>query len=106
MPIGCAARIGIPNSALDRDETHPGFLTSGKLEVIAEQERQKELASITGGKPDVGWGTQIRSYVFHPYNMVKDHRTNKETSNIQAVMDGDINNFINAFLSDPDLTES
>jgi len=49
-------------------------------------------------KKDIGWGSQIRSYVFHPYNLVKDHRTKYETSNIQAVMDGDIDNFIRAYL--------
>lgn len=56
-------------------------------------------------KKKIEWGSQIRSYVFHPYNMVKDHRTSVETSNIQAVMDGDIDKFIDAFLSDPDLKE-
>ncbi len=47
---------------------------------------------------DIGWGSQIRSYVFHPYNMVKDHRTKEETGNISAVMDGALDNFIRAFL--------
>ena len=51
-------------------------------------------------KKEIGWGSQIRSYVFHPYNLVKDHRTKYETSNIQAVMDGDIDNFIRAYLLD------
>ncbi|NHZ86428.1 MAG: peptide chain release factor 2, partial [Planctomycetia bacterium] len=49
-------------------------------------------------KMDIGWGSQIRSYVFHPYNMVKDHRTKFETGNVQAVMDGDIDQFIQAWL--------
>ena len=47
---------------------------------------------------EIGWGSQIRSYVFHPYSMVKDHRTNEETGNIQAVMDGDLDAFMNAYL--------
>ena len=49
-------------------------------------------------KLDIGWGSQIRSYVFHPYNMVKDHRTKEETGNLSAVMDGNIDKFIRAFL--------
>ncbi len=59
--------------------------------VAAKDETEK-------GKMKIEWGSQIRSYVFHPYNMVKDHRTNTETSNIQAVMDGDLNQFIRSFL--------
>ena len=61
-------------------------------------ERQEELASIVGDKKEAAWGSQIRSYVLHPYTMVKDHRTNFEKGNIQAVLDGDINDFIMAFL--------
>ena len=57
--------------------------------------RNKELED---QKMDIGWGSQIRSYVFHPYNMVKDHRTKEETGNVQAIMDGDLNKFIRAFL--------
>ena len=53
---------------------------------------------LSAQKKEIGWGSQIRSYVFHPYNLVKDHRTKHETSNIQAVMDGDIDNFIRAYL--------
>ena len=47
---------------------------------------------------EIGWGSQIRSYVFHPYSIVKDHRTNFETGNVQAVMDGDLDGFIDAYL--------
>jgi len=57
-------------------------------------------------KKKIEWGSQIRSYVFHPYNMVKDHRTSVETGNVQAVMDGDLDMFIDAFLIDSDLNDS
>jgi peptide chain release factor 2 len=64
-----------------------------------ERERQEaELDEIEKSKMKIEWGSQIRSYVFHPYNMVKDHRTDEETSDTQGVMDGDISRFIKAFL--------
>jgi peptide chain release factor 2 len=64
-----------------------------------EIERQEqELLEIRGEQKEIGWGSQIRSYVFHPYSMVKDHRTNTESGNVQAVMDGDLDQFINAYL--------
>ena len=62
------------------------------------QEHEKKQAEISGNKKEISWGSQIRSYVFHPYNMVKDHRTKHETSNIQSVMDGNIDGFIRAYL--------
>ncbi len=62
------------------------------------EEREKERQKLEETKTDIGWGNQIRSYVFHPYQMVKDHRTNYETGNISAVMNGDLNGFMNAFL--------
>jgi peptide chain release factor 2 len=64
-----------------------------------ELQKEKEAAQvIENQKMDIGWGSQIRSYVFHPYNMVKDHRTKHESGNVQAVMDGDIDPFIRAWL--------
>ncbi|MEK3857130.1 peptide chain release factor 2 [Cytobacillus sp. FSL H8-0458] len=62
------------------------------------EEQEAELAEIRGEQKDIGWGSQIRSYVFHPYSMVKDHRTNTEAGNVQGVMDGDLDMFINAYL--------
>jgi len=62
------------------------------------EEQEKELAEIRGEQKEIGWGSQIRSYVFHPYSMVKDHRTNVEVGNVNAVMDGEIDLFIDAFL--------
>ena len=61
-------------------------------------ERAASQNKLSEQKKEIGWGSQIRSYVFHPYNLVKDHRTNYETSNIKSVMDGDIDNFIRAYL--------
>ncbi len=66
-----------------------------KLEQEKEQAKMDQLAS---SKTEIGWGNQIRSYVFHPYTMVKDHRTKHETGNIQAVMNGEIDSFIKAYL--------
>ena len=61
-------------------------------------ERAVEHEKLEGEKKNIGWGSQIRSYVFHPYNLVKDHRTKIETSNVQAIMDGEIDQFIRAYL--------
>ena len=63
-----------------------------------QQEKEKNLKEVRGKKKDIAWGSQIRSYVFHPYQMVKDHRTEVESGNLQAIMDGEINCFIEAYL--------
>lgn len=65
----------------------------------ALEEQQKEKEKYTQNKKKIEWGSQIRSYVFHPYNLVKDHRTDVQTSDIQRVMDGDLEIFINAYLT-------
>lgn len=69
-----------------------------KLLEIKEQEQKERIEDIKGEYREIAWGSQIRSYVFHPYSMVKDHRTEEETGNVYGVMDGDIDNFINAYL--------
>lgn len=69
-------------------------LLAGKLWLIKEEERRKQEATLKGGYKTPGWGNQIRSYVLHPYKMVKDLRTEVETGNTQAVLDGEIDNFI------------
>ena len=69
-----------------------------RLVAKAMEEREAELAALRGEKRDIGFGSQIRSYVMHPYQMVKDHRTSVETGNVQAVLDGDIDRFIEAEL--------
>ena len=65
---------------------------------IKQQEHEKKLAELKGEVFDINFGSQIRSYVFHPYKMVKDHRTNYEVGNVDAVMDGDLDGFIEAYL--------
>ena len=69
-----------------------------KLVEIKEREHMQEMAEIKGVMKKIEWGSQIRSYVFHPYKMAKDHRTGVESNNIDAVMDGDIDKFINGYL--------
>ena len=73
-------------------------MLKSKLAEIAEQQQKEKIEDIKGVQKEIAWGSQIRSYVFHPYTMVKDHRTNYEVGNIGAVMDGDLNGFINAYL--------
>jgi len=73
-------------------------MLKAKLIELKEKENQEKMDDIKGEQKDIAWGSQIRSYVFHPYNLVKDHRTNFEMGNIGAVMDGDIDGFINEYL--------
>lgn len=73
-------------------------LLKAKLYQLEEEKKAQEIAELKGQQSKIAWGSQIRSYVFHPYSMVKDHRTNYETGNTQAVMDGDLNEFIDAYL--------
>lgn len=73
-------------------------MLKSKLAEIAEQQQKEKIEDIKGVQKEIAWGSQIRSYVFHPYNLVKDHRTGYEMGNISAVMDGDLNGFINEYL--------
>jgi len=73
-------------------------MLKSKLYQIEKQKELDRLDSVNKTKKKIEWGSQIRSYVFHPYNMVKDHRTDYETSNTQSVMDGEIDEFIRAYL--------
>ena len=81
-----------------KNKEHAMKVLKSKLYELELQKQTQELKDIRGEVKDIGWGSQIRSYVFHPYNMVKDHRTNAETGNVQSVMDGEIDLFINAYL--------
>jgi peptide chain release factor 2 len=73
-------------------------MLKSKLIEVKEREHKEKIEDLSGDLKDIGWGSQIRSYVFQPYTLVKDHRTGAEVGNIQAVMDGDIDEFITAYL--------
>jgi peptide chain release factor 2 len=73
-------------------------ILQAKLLELKRKQQEEEISEIRGELNDIAWGSQIRSYVFHPYSMVKDHRTNVETGNVNAVMDGEIDSFISACL--------
>ena len=97
IPTGIVVSCQNERSQHKNKETAMKMLKA-KLIELAELEQKKKMNEIQGDLMEIGWGSQIRSYVFHPYNMVKDHRTNFEVGNINAVMDGDLDGFINAYL--------
>lgn len=97
IPTGIVVNIQNERSQIKNKEAAMQILKSKLLQKELE-EKQAKLNALKGEKSDIGWGSQIRSYVFQPYQMVKDHRTNYEVGNIQSVMDGDIDGFINAYL--------
>jgi peptide chain release factor 2 len=73
-------------------------MLQAKLFTIKEKERHAELKGLQGEKNDIAWGRQIRSYVLHPYSMIKDHRTGLEVGNVNPVLDGEIDQFLEAYL--------
>ena len=73
-------------------------MLKAKLFLLKQEENAEKLSDIRGEVKEIGWGNQIRSYVMQPYKLVKDNRTNYESGNVDAVMDGDIDGFINAYL--------
>jgi peptide chain release factor 2 len=77
-----------------------------RLYHLKREEEARKMEKYEKAKKKIEWGSQIRSYVFHPYNMVKDHRTAVETGNVQGVMDGDLDRFIEAYLADPNLNDN
>ncbi|MGE5350863.1 MAG: peptide chain release factor 2, partial [Acidobacteriota bacterium] len=97
IPSGVVAACQTERSQLQNRNNAMKLLKS-RLYQIEREKQIAELDEIEKGKMKIEWGSQIRSYVFHPYNMVKDHRTNVETSDVQGVMDGDLNKFIKAYL--------
>ena len=97
IPTGLAVRCTQERSQLQNKEKAMALLKA-KLLVIAQEQRAAEIADIRGDIVEAAWGNQIRNYVFHPYQMVKDLRTQEETTDVQGVMDGDLNPFIQALL--------
>ena len=97
VPTNTVAACQSERSQL-QNKTNAMKLLKSKLYQLELEKQAAEHDEIENSKMKIEWGSQIRSYVFHPYNMVKDHRTNHETSNTQAVMDGDLNEFIKQFL--------
>jgi len=97
IPSGVVVACQQERSQFQNKERAMKMLKS-RLYQLRKEEEEARLATIESTKKKIEWGSQIRSYVFHPYNMVKDHRTDFETSNTQAVMDGDIDEFIKAYL--------
>ena len=73
-------------------------MLKSKLIDLKEKEQKDKIEDLKGVQMDIAWGSQIRSYVFCPYTMVKDHRTNKDIGNVQAVMEGDIDGFMESYL--------
>lgn len=97
LPTGIVVSSQAQRSQLKNREQAMSMLKS-KLYQLELDKQAQEAAELKGEQLEIGWGSQIRSYVFHPYSMVKDHRTNYETGNVQAVMDGDLDPFIDAYL--------
>lgn len=98
MPTGIVVQCQSERSQFRNKENALKVLKSRLYQHYKEEEEKKQ-EELESKKKKIEWGSQIRSYVFHPYNMVKDHRTDVETSNVQAVMDGEIDQFIQGYLS-------
>lgn len=96
-PSGIVVKCQQERSQLQNKENAMQILAS-KLLAIRQAEHEKKLAELKGENVDINFGSQIRSYVFHPYKMVKDHRTGYEVGNVESVMDGELDGFIEAYL--------
>ena len=98
IPTGIIVSCQNQRSQFSNRDTAMAMLKA-KLIELKERAHKEKIEDLTGELKDMGWGSQIRSYVFHPYSLVKDHRTNVETSNVQGTIDGEIDLFINAWLN-------
>lgn len=97
IPTNIVVACQSERSQIQNRETAMKMLKS-KLINLKEKEQKEKIVDLKGVQMDIAWGSQIRSYVFCPYTLVKDHRTNYEVGNVQAVMDGDLNGFMDAYL--------
>lgn len=97
IPTGVVAQCQNERSQHTNRITAMNMLKA-KLVQLKEEEKKERIEDLQGSYSQIGWGSQIRSYVFHPYSMVKDHRTNLEVGDVSRVMDGDIDQFINEYL--------
>ena len=97
IPTGIVTSCQTQRSQVQNREYAMKMLIA-KLVEIKEREHLAKIEDIKGVQKEIAWGSQIRSYVFMPYTLVKDHRTGFENGNVQAVMDGDLDGFINAYL--------
>ena len=98
LPSGIVVACQNERSQLRNRDTAMRILKS-RLFQIYEQKQKQELAELTGEKKDIAFGSQIRTYTFHPYQIIKDHRTGIEVGNVEAVMDGGLDPFIRAYLT-------
>ena len=98
IPTGVVVACQTQRSQFQNKDTAMKMLKA-KLFDIKEREQKEKIEDLKGVQMDIAWGSQIRSYVFCPYTLVKDHRTNYENGNVNAVMDGELDGFINAYLS-------
>jgi peptide chain release factor 2 len=97
IPTGISIRCTEERSQLQNKERAMQILKA-KLLIIAQEQRAQKIADIRGDMVEAAWGNQIRNYVFHPYQLVKDLRTNVETTNIQNIMDGDLSHLVESYL--------
>src|SRR5438094_3894197 len=97
LPTGLVVQCQNERSQLRNRDTALRILKA-RLYEIAEKKQREELTELTGHKKEIAFGSQIRSYTFHPYQLIKDHRTGLEVGNVEAVMDGDLEAFIKAYL--------
>lgn len=97
IPTNIVVSCQSERSQIQNKETAMKMLKSKLLE-LKEREQKEKIEDLKGVQKDIAWGSQIRSYVFCPYTMIKDHRTNYEVGNVEAVMNGDLNGFMESYL--------